>query len=564
MVLRSEQLTSPTALLSPFLRLKCCSATVLCFSTDMSFAKLVVIQPGHASQELIVENELISIGRALDNEISLEDDSNISRYHAEIELRGDSFWLIDLGSSNGSTVNDEPVTVERRLADGDLICLGGTTTIDVQLSDVPFEKPEEVDELPQPQTPQIRQPPISDVSNTAHSVSANVVNVPQAAAAPIPTPATGTSLPYIIGAIVAGLIVTAIVGVILYFALSGGCKPNVRIASPQDGTAVTGPISIQVEVDDNKCIDRLIYELDSVKVASSEVPPYQATLNPDDISGLTPGNHILSVVVEDVKGNKSTRDSITLGFNAPAKPSPTIASENSNSGASSDDNSRDNNVKSQDLALPDIKQLCERLAKEIASTHEYSLDLEMLNQVKVRTKEYVSPGFYIRARTFKDVINDSFVNQQGLEKPVGYILAMSRSNFDLSRKSSNADGDGLWRIPLSLAQNAGYMGPCGTSATLSDPDQRCAARVAAAYFKALEVGLFGGDPFLAVACFGMPPNDAAKWRDNLPTDRSSLWNVIKGNEQRERIVRFFAAGIVTENPGRFGLADSSLSNLYLK
>ena len=65
----------------------------------MSFAKLVIIQPGHASRELKVEDGLVTIGRALDNSIALEDDSNVSRYHAEIESRGDKFWLIELGSS---------------------------------------------------------------------------------------------------------------------------------------------------------------------------------------------------------------------------------------------------------------------------------------------------------------------------------------------------------------------------------------------------------------------------------------------------------------------------------
>jgi hypothetical protein len=157
------------------------------------------------------------------------------------------------------------------------------------------------------------------------------------------------------------------------------------------------------------------------------------------------------------------------------------------------------------------------------------------------------------------------VNEQGLEKPLGYILAMSRSNFDLSttRPLSQADGEGLWKVPSSLARDAGYLGRCGTG-TLSDQNQKCAATVAAAYLRALEVDLFGGDPLYAVACFGMTPKDAAQWREQLPADRRDLWNVIKTTEHRERVVRFFAAGIVGENPGQFGLNDFPLSNLYPK
>src|SRR6184192_3374910 len=84
----------------------------------MSFAKLVIIQPGHASRELKVEDGLVTIGRALDNSVALEDDSNVSRYHAEIERRGDKFWLIELGSSNGTTLNDRTVDSDRQLEHG--------------------------------------------------------------------------------------------------------------------------------------------------------------------------------------------------------------------------------------------------------------------------------------------------------------------------------------------------------------------------------------------------------------------------------------------------------------
>ena len=89
--------------------------------------------------------------------------------------------------------------------------------------------------------------------------------------------------------------------------------------------------------------------------------------------------------------------------------------------------------------------------------------------------------------------------------------------------------------------------------------------VAAAYTKALVVDLFAGDTLYALACYGMTPKDAAQWRDQLPVDRRDLWKVINSPEQRERLTRFFAAGIVGENPQRFGLMiDSPLSSLYPK
>ena len=49
--------------------------------------------------------------------------SDVSRRHAEVQLRGDGYWLADM-SANGSLVNGERVRGERRLARGDVIRMG--------------------------------------------------------------------------------------------------------------------------------------------------------------------------------------------------------------------------------------------------------------------------------------------------------------------------------------------------------------------------------------------------------------------------------------------------------
>jgi pSer/pThr/pTyr-binding forkhead associated (FHA) protein len=49
--------------------------------------------------------------------------SEISRRHAEVQLRGDGYWLADM-SANGSYVNGERVRGERRLGRGDMIRMG--------------------------------------------------------------------------------------------------------------------------------------------------------------------------------------------------------------------------------------------------------------------------------------------------------------------------------------------------------------------------------------------------------------------------------------------------------
>jgi hypothetical protein len=277
---------------------------------------------------------------------------------------------------------------------------------------------------------------------------------------------------------------------------------------------------------------------------------------------------VLTVVVEDDKGNRVVQpDEIILGFESQRnKSDETAQTANSSANSSTDEGSGTTDVTPQGVSIIEIKEMCERLLRQLSNGREYVLGRDLLHEIQTRTSDYATPGFSQRARPYRDVINDSFVNEQGLEKPLGYILAMSRSNFDLntSRVSTSGGGEGLWKVSSSLARDAGYLGRCGTG-TLADQNQKCAATVAAAYLKALEVDLFGGDPVYAVACFGMTPKDAAQWRDSLPADRRDLWNVIKSTEHRERVVRFFAAGIVGENPNQFGLTnDFPLSNLYPK
>lgn len=534
----------------------------------MPFVKLIVISPGRASRELQFEGEVAAIGRALDNTISLENDSNVSRYHAEIEKRGAEFWVVDLGSSNGTTVNDLPVEFEQPLQDGDLIGVGGSTIIEFHLSDIPFEAKKERKREAPPTPPLAPAPELS--AGNAPAVPAGIgadVAAPAAPPAAAVQPAGGLSPLLLLGAIGGGLLLTGLVAVGIYYLVRpSACKATVRISSPQSGTTIRGPVTIRVEAEETKCIDRVIYQLDGTKVASSEIPPYNAVLDPSDLSGLTAGNHVLTVTIEDDKGNRTIQpEEVLLGFEK-AQVNVPDGNDGPGPGPSPVGSNKGNGQQGQKLSAVDIKEMCDKLAKEVAGKGDYIFDGEMLHLIEARTGDYAGSGFYNRAHQFRDVINDSFVNEQGLDPPLGYIMAMSRSKFDLGSGPGNAvsQGEGLWQIALPLAQNTGYIGRCGT-ATLSDPNQKCAASVAAAYMKALAVDLFRGDTLYAVSCWGMPLKEAAQFRDQLPADRRDLWKVINSAEQRERLTRFFAAGIVGENPQQFGLtSDSPLSNLYPK
>jgi serine phosphatase RsbU (regulator of sigma subunit) len=68
------------------------------------------------------------IGRGEESHVFLPD-FRLSRRHAELEQRGDGFYIVDLGSTNGTFLNGQRVHGERRLADGDLISLGGSRLV---------------------------------------------------------------------------------------------------------------------------------------------------------------------------------------------------------------------------------------------------------------------------------------------------------------------------------------------------------------------------------------------------------------------------------------------------
>src|SRR3954467_697678 len=67
--------------------------------------------------------DLITIGRAPDNMIVIEDPSVSSR-HAQMERAGDNYRVKDLGSTNGTRVNGLPVT-ETLLRYDDRVRFGG-------------------------------------------------------------------------------------------------------------------------------------------------------------------------------------------------------------------------------------------------------------------------------------------------------------------------------------------------------------------------------------------------------------------------------------------------------
>jgi pSer/pThr/pTyr-binding forkhead associated (FHA) protein len=76
-----------------------------------------------AGAELRFTRPLISIGRELDNDAVIED-SRVSRHHAQLLFQHGRYILRDLGSTNGTFVNTQPIEA-MMLTSGDRLSLGG-------------------------------------------------------------------------------------------------------------------------------------------------------------------------------------------------------------------------------------------------------------------------------------------------------------------------------------------------------------------------------------------------------------------------------------------------------
>jgi pSer/pThr/pTyr-binding forkhead associated (FHA) protein len=87
------------------------------------FAALLTFESGpFAGRIVALPSQMVTVGRAPDNDVVVGDPAT-SGHHGRIEVRNGFFWISDLGSTNGTLVNGEPV-IEKQLADGDKIAIG--------------------------------------------------------------------------------------------------------------------------------------------------------------------------------------------------------------------------------------------------------------------------------------------------------------------------------------------------------------------------------------------------------------------------------------------------------
>jgi hypothetical protein len=482
-----------------------------------------------------------TLGRTSENDVSFPSDGNVSRFHAEIERRGEEYCLIDLNSSNGTTVNGEKVAGEIFLRAGDRIVLGGS-------SELVFGEA-----------------PVSDATDPAAEVTA-AAEIPVMAAPPIPVSSpplaegggSRTILFVAGGSVLVAVLVLAVAGAIYYGATAASCSATAKIVEPRIGETLSGPTEVEIEVEGGECVAEAVYTLDGDEFARSEVP-FNLTLDPRDHSKYSDGSdHALAVTLLDADGKKifsSPEIPVVINTRSLEKP------RTDDRPPASDGNSAPPpGPNGKEMSLIDVSKMADRFAGQFTGGRRYNLNNpEFLREVRGRAAEYAVEGYYERAAAHRDDINLAFIGEANLDAPIGYVLAMSRSKFDPRKQGA---GVGLWRMESEFAKAHGYDGPCGQQ-TIADPKQLCAARVAAKYTGLLLTSVFKGDVALAAAAFGKSTSDAANWNATLPAEKNDIWAIVRTPAERDQLVRFFAAGIVAENPGAFGLKRAMpLSTLY--
>jgi pSer/pThr/pTyr-binding forkhead associated (FHA) protein len=161
-------------------------------STEQPTARLLVQKGPQPNQIFDLSQELLTIGRSSANDISITD-PEISRKHSRLVKQGTDYAIEDLGSTNGTFVNERRIVGLTPLHDGDIIEFGeavrllyeaeSTLPVDVPVPPLPQPEPEpappepvEVEAEPEPQRPAPRPVPPQVPAAPAYAPAPNPIN----------------------------------------------------------------------------------------------------------------------------------------------------------------------------------------------------------------------------------------------------------------------------------------------------------------------------------------------------------------------------------------------------
>lgn len=210
--------------------------------------QVVVLRGPLAGRSYPLSSVPLSFGRTPDNSVVIASPL-ASRRHAEVRLEGGAYVLYDLGSSNGTRVNGQPIT-SHRLSPGDVFEIGDeafrfevAAAYDKTLIAGAAPPAPTVPVAPQAQQPpQIQQPlpppqaqqPLPPLPQAQRPLQPPPL--PQAQQPPQAAPRRGSRLPII-------LAVVALLGCVAVAALAGGALVVARVFTPDGQPTVAAGIS---------------------------------------------------------------------------------------------------------------------------------------------------------------------------------------------------------------------------------------------------------------------------------------------------------------------------------
>jgi pSer/pThr/pTyr-binding forkhead associated (FHA) protein len=113
----------------------------------MSDLILEIVEGSEAGRQLQLDS-VVDVGREPSLPLHLDEDTQVSRRHARIALQGGQVVVEDLGSTNGTYVNEQPISSPRALNPGDRVRIG-LTVIELRTKQQVAARPSAVNAVPQ-------------------------------------------------------------------------------------------------------------------------------------------------------------------------------------------------------------------------------------------------------------------------------------------------------------------------------------------------------------------------------------------------------------------------------
>jgi pSer/pThr/pTyr-binding forkhead associated (FHA) protein len=109
---------------------------------DNALDPLTRLRAADSGETYQLRRRLTRIGRNAENDIIIESD-RVSRFHAEIARTDKGLFVTDLKSRNGVYVNEEKITMPRRLEAGDTLRIG-RKEFTLEIIEPTYEQPFEI------------------------------------------------------------------------------------------------------------------------------------------------------------------------------------------------------------------------------------------------------------------------------------------------------------------------------------------------------------------------------------------------------------------------------------